>query len=122
MKDFIEQLGAGHLADIAIDFKIQLEKKSSIRPVLWLLCRAKRRASSAISDLVRVDVTKTSQIVLLQSQIEMYDILMQDCEALLALGHEADHEIDEADRMDIVDALSPEEARAAGLVQTAEDT
>ena len=121
MKDFLEQLSASHLADLAIDFQVQLEKKTSIRPVLWLLARAKRRAATAMADLVRVDVTKTSQILILQNEVLLYEQLMQDCEALLALGHEADHEIDEMDRLDIIDALSPEEARQAGLVQTPED-
>lgn len=121
MKDFIERLGAGQLADISIDLKVQLEQKTAIRPVLWLLCNAKRRASNAIADLVRVDVTKTSQILILQNEVLLYEQLMADCEALIALGREADALLDESDRLEIVDALTPEDARAAGLEQTPED-
>lgn len=122
MKDFIEQLNLERLSELSIDLQVQLEKGTATRPVLWLLCKAKRRAAEAAAALYRCDPTGTADIIILQSKVELYDMLMQDCQELLTRGAEADRQIDENERFDMVDLLDPDEAQALGLKQTPEDT
>lgn len=122
MKDFIEELSLNQESDLGVDLMVQLEQGTGTRPVLWLLCRAKKRAASAIATLARADVTQTAALIILQSQIQLYDELMMDCQALLARGREADRRLKESEREEIADALDIDEARAAGFEQTPEDT
>jgi hypothetical protein len=131
MKDAISSLaitmvpnleyGEKQIADLAIDMQVQLEKGTGTRPVLWLLVRARRRAADAIFTLTTIDPTQTAAIITLQSQIQLYAELMEDCREMLTRGREADRKIDEEDRIEIADVLSIDEARELGLQQTPED-
>ena len=45
MKDFLAALSDDHLVNLSIDLMVQLERGTGTRPVLWLLCRARKRAA-----------------------------------------------------------------------------
>ena len=120
--DPIENIARQRLIDMAIDLQVQLERGSGTRPMLWLLARARTRATAAMFSMCKVDPKKADEIQMLQNEINLYADLIEDCRALLARGKEEDRELDEQDRIEIADLLSPEDAQAAGLKQTPEDT
>lgn len=122
MKDFIASLANEDLVNLSADLQVQLEKGTATRPVLWLLCRSRARAVSALRMLADVNVTKAADIITLQAQVHSYGEMMEDCQALLNRGRDADLQLAEDERMNIADALDPEEARALGLDKTPEDT
>ena len=118
----IENIARQRLIDMAIDLQVQLERGSGTRPMLWLLARARTRATAAMFCMCKVDPKEANEIQRLQNEINLYADLIDDCRALLARGKEEDRELDEQDRIEIADLLSPEDAQAAGLAQTPEDT
>lgn len=122
MKDFIASLSNEELVTLSVDLQVQLEKGTGTRPVLWLLARTRERAASALALLADVNVTKPTDILTLQHQVHSYRELMEDCRALLTRGRDADRQLAESERINIADALDPEEARALGLEATPEDT
>jgi len=122
MSDPIEVIARQRLIEMAIDVQVQLERGSGTRPVLWLLARARARATTAIYAMVKVDPTNVLEITRMQNEVNLYGDLVDDCRALLARGKEEDRELDEQDRIEIADLLSPEDAQKAGLTQTPEDT
>lgn len=121
MKDFIEDLGLNEMAEIGIDLQVQLEDGTGTRPVLWLLCKARRRAASALADLAKVKPTDTVGIITLQSLVQSYDELMLDCREMLTRGKDADRQLQESERIEIADALDIDEAQELGVAQTPED-
>lgn len=122
MKDPITEIATAQLIALAIDVQVQLERGSGTRPVLWLLQRSRERAAVAIFALAKIDPTKAEDIRHLQNEISLYDDMITDFRELMARGKEADRELDEQDRHTLSDLLTPEDARAAGIEQTAEDT
>ena len=122
MNEPIETIARQRLIEMAIDLQVQLERGSGTRPVLWLLARARARAVTAIYSMVKIDPTRADEIRMLQNEVNLYGDLVDDCKALLARGQEEDRELDEQDRIEIADLLSPEDAQRAGLKQTPEDT
>ncbi len=121
MKDPIEDIANERLVEMAIDIQVQLEKGSGTRPVLWMLLRARARAATALFGLAKVDPAKIEDIRHLQNEVNLYADMIEDCQALVLRGSEADREIHEQDRLEIADLLTPEDAREAGLDQTPED-
>lgn len=109
------------VAELAIDLQVQLEKGTGTRPVLWLLTQARAKAAEAMFSLATIDPTQTAQIITLQTQIQLYGELVEDCRDLLTRGKESDRQINESTRIEIADALSIDEARELGLQQTPED-
>jgi len=122
MSDPIEAIARQQLIDMSIDLQVQLERGTGTRPMLWLLARARTRAIVAVFSIVKIDPSKADEIRMLQNEVNLYSDLIDDCRALLARGNEEDRELDEQDRMEIADLLTPEDAQRAGLKQTPEDT
>lgn len=105
-----------------LDLKVQLEKGTGTRPMLWLLADARNKAVIAIRKMIEVEITVDQIDVLraLQADVRLYGDMMESAERMLARGKEADRELHEQDREAISDMLTPEEAREAGVNQ-AED-
>lgn len=122
MKDPVAEIATSQLIEMAIDVQVQLERGSGTRPVLWLLQRSRTRAVDAIFALTKIDPAKAEDIRHLQNEISLYDDMIADCRELLNRGKEADRELDEQDRHTLAGLLTPEDAREAGIEQTAEDT
>lgn len=120
MKDPIEDLANEQLYLLAVDLKVQLEKDTAMRPVLYLLTQQRKKAVAAISKLVDVDPTETAAISALQAEIRLYSDLIQSCQELLVRGREADSLIDETERndmMEIIAGMTPEQQRLHGFSQ-----
>jgi hypothetical protein len=116
--DAISAAARAVLIELQIDLKVQLERGTGTRPMLWLLARARNNAVLAIRKLIDVDASETTAIRNLQAEVRLYGDMMEAADEMLKRGREADREIHEEDRDDIAKYLSTEEAREAGIEQT----
>lgn len=107
-----------HLIDIYLDLKVQLEKGTGTRPMLWLLATQRNKAVDAMTKLVEVDASETEAIRALQAEARLFDDMMEAAKAMLARGKEADHELAEEDRSAIAEFMTTDEARELGVAQT----
>lgn len=121
MIDPIEKLADEQLFELALDVRVQLEKGTGTRPVLWLLAQQRTKAREAISKMVEVDATETDAIRNFQQEIRLYGDLIAACRDLIARGREADALIAEADRSDIAEIMSPEERQLHGFQTQGDD-
>lgn len=107
MKDPTQAIAEEHLATLAIDVIVQLERGTEMRPVLWLLDRARKQASAALVKFLTIDPTDVEGVRKLQNTINRYDDYVVDMRALVARGREADQLISEEDRAEIEQLLNP---------------
>lgn len=121
MIDPIEALAEAQLFELALDVRVQLEKGTGTRPVLWLLAQQRTKAREAIGKIVEVDATETEAIRNFQQEIRLYGDLVSSCRDLIARGKEADALIAETDRSDISEIMSPEEQRLHGFQPQGDD-
>lgn len=124
MKDPIEELGDEHLFLLAADLQVQLEKDTANRPVLFLLSEARKKARLAISQLVEVDAGETEAIRGFQAEVRLYGDLIDNCQALITRGREADGLIAESERSELAEligSMSPEERRLYRFEQQGDD-
>lgn len=121
MKDAIAELGEQMLVQDYLDITVQLEKGTGTRPVLWLLRDARQNAAISMRKLVEVDASETAAIRILQAEIRLYGDMMDACARMMVRGKEADNEIDEAERREFADMLTPEAARDLGIPAPPED-
>ncbi len=116
MNDPIERLAHARLYELAIDLHVQLEKGTAMRPVLWLLARARRKAAVAMAAFAVADPNDHASIRAIQQPIMVYDAMMEACRDLIALGKDAESQIEDDERREIFDLVSsPEDARALGI-------
>lgn len=114
-------IGIAHdrlMAIMGIDLKVQLERGTGTRPMLWLLAKAKEKAADSMALLIKVDPTDAEAIRTLQNDVVMFEDFVTWCKELLARGREADHALAEADRAEIADYMTTEEAREMGIQHT----
>lgn len=124
MRNPIEDLGNEQLYLLATDVRVQLEKGTANRPVLFLLSMARAKASVALAKMVEVDASEVEAMRALQQDVRLYGDMIEACQALVAAGREADGLINESDRgelEEIVRDMSPEEKRLIGIQQQGDD-
>lgn len=120
--DAISAAARAVLVENYVDVKVQLERGTGTRPVLWLLARQRNQAVDALRKLVEIDASEHESIRALQAEIRLYGDLVESCRDLMVRGREADREIHEQDREAIADLVENEpEARAMGLQPQHED-
>lgn len=116
--DPIERIADEHLRELYYDVILQLEKGAVMRPVLWLLTEARKKAAAAIVQMTMVDPEKTEEVRTCQASLRVYDEMVLLFRDLVKRGKEADRQIHERYREemgDLVLDLSPEDRRMAGL-------
>ena len=108
------------LIDMYLDLKVQLEKGTGTRPMLWLLADARNKAVDAIRKIIEIEISvgQIDALRALQAEVRLYGDMMDAAERMLARGKEADREVNEEDREAIADYLTTPEAREAGLDHT----
>ena len=116
--DAISAAARAVLIEMQIDLKVQLERGTGTRPMLWLLASARNKAVEAIRKIIEVDATEVAAIQSLQAEVRLYGDMMESAHEMLNRGREADHELNEEDREAIADYLTTDEAREAGINQT----
>jgi hypothetical protein len=116
--DAISAAARDALVHMSIDLKVQLEKGTGTRPMLYLLAGARNRAVEAISKIIEIDATETQAIRSLQAEVRIYSDMMELAKEMLSRGKEADREISEEDRVAVAGFLNTQEAREAGFDQT----
>jgi len=116
--DAISAAARAFLIESYIDLKVQLEKGTGTRPMLYLLADARNKAVIAIRKMVEIDVSEKAALMALQQEIRLYGDMMDSARQMLSRGREADREIAEEDRIELSEILTPEEAREAGIQQT----
>jgi predicted RNA polymerase sigma factor len=110
------------LIDCYLDVKVQLERGTGTRPVLWLLAQARARAVDSIRKLIEIDASETEAIRSLQAEVRLYGDMVESCRDLVARGKEADREIDDEAREEIAEIIeTSDEARSMGLAPATED-
>lgn len=122
--DPIEKLGNEQLRAVAADLMVQLERGTGLRPVLWMLVQARKRAAAAIAMFIDVDADDAVAIRKLQAEVLVYYDMVRNARELLARGREADQRIDEDDRLaidEIVQEMSEEDRRLYRLQQQGVD-
>ena len=122
--DPIEKLSNEQMRQLHADLVVQLEKGTAMRPVLWMLVQARKRAARAMVMFVDADPIDTSVISKLQAEVRLYDDMVRSCRELLAAGREAELKIGEDDRMaidEIVNEMSEEDRRLYQLQQRGAD-
>ena len=116
--DAISAAARDALIDMYLDLKVQLEKGTGTRPMLWLLASSRNKAVDAIRKMVDLDPIEVDAMRSLQAEVRLYGDMMEAAKAMLNRGREADAEIAEEDRQAIADYVTTDEAREAGLQQT----
>jgi hypothetical protein len=89
-----------------------------MRPVLYMLAEARRRAATALLLFMDIDAEKTADIRKLQSELKLYDDMVTSTRMMLQMGREAQSRVKENDRLEIqeiVDSMSPEDRRLYNL-------
>ena len=116
--DAISAAARAVLIEMQIDLKVQLEKNTGVRPMLYLLAGARNRAVTAIGKMIDIDATEVEAIRALQAEVRVYSDMMELAKEMLNRGREADREIHEEDREAIAAYLTTQEAREAGIDRT----
>jgi hypothetical protein len=117
--DAISAAARAVLVDNYLDLKVQLERGTGTRPMLWLLARSRNQAVIALRKLIEIDATETEAIRAFQQEVRLYGDMIESARDMLARGREADHEIDEEERSTIADlVMDDDEARELGITQT----
>lgn len=116
--DAISAAARAALIDMYLDLKVQLEKGTGTRPMLYLLASARNKAVVAMRNLIEIDASETIAIRGLQAEVRLYGDMMHSAREMLSRGREADHEVNEEDREAVADFVTTEEAREMGVNQT----
>lgn len=118
MNDPIVALSAEHLLKMAADLQVQLERGTAMRPVLYLLNEARKKAADAMTKLVEVDASEESAIRALQNEVRLFGDMVEACRSLMDIGKAEMHRIKESDRefvADLVENLDEETQRQLGV-------
>jgi hypothetical protein len=114
--DAISAAARAVLVENYLDVKVQLERGTGTRPVLWLLARSRNQAVIALRKLIEIDATETEAVRALQQEVRLYGDMVESAREMISRGREADREIEEEDRIAIGDLVDgDEDARAMGL-------
>jgi hypothetical protein len=116
--DAISAAARAALIDMYLDLKVQLERGTGTRPMIWLLASSRNKAVDAIRQMIEIDATETAAIRALQAEVRLYGDMMESAREMLGRGREADGEVNEEDRVALADYLTSDEARESGITQT----
>lgn len=119
--DAISAAARSMLIYSAIDLKVQLEKGTGTRPMLYFLASQRNKAVDAMRKMVEIDPSETGAITALQNEVRLYGDLMEAARDMLSRGREADWEMHQEDLDAIRDFLTTEEAQALGITPASED-
>lgn len=121
--DPVGRIADERLSELAIDLQVQLEKGTAMRPVLYLLLEARKKAVAATIQLSIVDPSDAQAIRICQMAIGMYDDMVTSCRDLLKGGKEARFRIHERDRAEMEDIIvDPQERELFNLEPQGEDS
>lgn len=119
--DAISAAARAYLLESYTDLKVQLEKGTGTRPMLYLLADARNNAVVAIRKMIDLDASETQAMRALQNEVRLYGDMMDAAERMLRRGKEADREIDEKHREELAEYLTTDDAREMGINLPAED-
>lgn len=107
------------VADSA-EIEAQLEATRGCRPLLTVLVKARAEAASAMCALTTADPDEAKEIRHLQNEVARFRDLMGWLAKIVAEGFDADSEISDADREELIEGIagtpeSQQEARDLGL-------
>lgn len=122
MKDPIDDLSDRALFTLSVDLRLQLEKNAGTRPMLFLIHRQREKAANAVHGLVNAPPDGHMQIREFQNEVKLYVDMVDACKELLSAGYDLESQFDDADRQDISDLMTPEQARMHGLNTQGSDT
>lgn len=124
MKDPIFEVAHDRAIQLSAEIEVQLSGAVGTSPILAMLELAKAECAIAMNQLVRADPMKHDEVHALQGECLRFDSLIRWLSKLVAKGFEADKELTEAERNDYADmivsnpdALDPDEAEEAGIIQ-----
>lgn len=117
MTDPIEKLADEQLLLLAADVQVQLERGTAMRPVLYMLAEARKRAANALLLFMDVDAEKPADIRKLQAELKLYDDMVGSTRMMLQMGREAQTRIDENDRIAIEEIMQGMSAEDRRLIQ-----
>lgn len=119
--DAMSAAARAYLLESYVDLKVQLEKGTGTRPMLYLLADARNTAVDAIRKMIDLDASETAAMRSLQNEVRLYGDMMESAKRMIARGKEADREVDEQHREEIAEFLTTDEAREMGVNVPAED-
>lgn len=118
MNDPIAQLADARLLETAADLQVQLERGTAMRPVLYMLIRARERAAEAMTKLVEIDASEEGAIRALQNEVRLYGDMVESCRDLMEAGRTQMLAIKENDRetmAELIEGLDEETQRLIGV-------
>ena len=121
MSDAIEAVARARLIHMSLDLKVQLERGTGTKPMLWLLASQRNKAVDAIVKMMEIDVAEIDAMRSLQAEVRLYGDMMTAAKELVSRGREADGEVNEEAREEIATFLTEAEARELGINQATED-
>lgn len=125
MMDPIETLSDEQLLLLSADLQVQLERRTAMRPVAFLLANARRRAAKALLILaLEVDPEDAKTIRKLQGEVGLYDDMIKSCQALISGGKEARARISEKERAELDEVIvnmTDEERKLHGFEPRGQD-
>ena len=104
--DPIERLADQELRLLSADLQVQLERGTAMRPVLYLLNEARKKAGKAILLFIDADPTDAKLMRRLQAEIAIYDDMVINARKLLAMGNEANQRVAEGDREEMEEIVA----------------
>jgi hypothetical protein len=103
--------------EISADIQVQLEAKNGCRPVLALLAKARRRASTAVANLI-YETGDLERVRVLQVEIRVFTHTVEMLRELLAEGLDGDFVIDERERSELETLIGGELSLPAEMRNT----
>lgn len=122
--EVIEHLSDRMLIERAADVQVQLEKGTAVRPVLYMLDRARARARTAIDLFIDIDPVDTDAVRKLQNEVRLFNDMVEACREMLTAGKEAERRIEDDSRdelEEIIADMPPEQRRLHGLEAGSKD-
>ena len=113
--EVIEDLTNRQLVARGAEVVLQLEKIEKqqgtlapdlMRPVLYLLARARARAARAVFLLMEVDPVDADAVRDIQNEFRVYTDLVEGCREMIALGADAGRAVNEQDRDELEEVVA----------------
>ncbi len=112
--EVIEDLTARQLVERGAEVVLQLEKiekkqgtlaPSLMRPVLYMLARARARAAKAVDLIVDVDPVDADAIRNIQNELRLYNDMVLACREMISMGEEASSAVTESEREELEEVI-----------------
>ena len=107
--DALSKLALARTQAAASDIEAQLSIKNGQRPVVMMLQYAKIEAASALGALVSADPEDPKLIRKLQNEVARFDDLCRWLREVVIAGKEAEEELTDADRNEMIEILGQDE-------------